>query len=935
LHAPESIRQPQAPTRIAFDQTTYYPSHHLVTGTTIALCHQDDLRRARMPSKPSRFFQFPWRSRKQIARDVDSELSFHLEMRVNELTAAGMSSDEARRRARDEFGDLERTRAYCRDVDERAERGARSSDRLMEWYQDARYAWRTMRRSPAFALVSVLTLVLAIGANTAIFSVTRAVLLEPLPYGTPASLVAVYENDAKPSSRYPLSTPNFVDYRAAQRTLTGIAAYYGREITWRPAKGDPQLLSALLVTTNTFEVLQARAALGRTFAAGDDATGSAPKVVLSYRFWQSGLGADPTIVGSSITLNDLPYEVIGVMPRTFALGTDDAMWTPLNVEREMANPDISRKQYYLRVIGRLKPGMPFASAQADLVSISRRLAAQYPEANTDRTATLVPLHADLVGDLRKALLLLQGAAALVLLIACVNLANVALSRTIGRRREMALRAALGAGRGRLIRQLLTESVLLAAVGGALGTALAVFATRALLALNPGTLPALFDVRLDVGVLVFGLALSVATGIVFGVLPALDAARGDLHGALKEGGRGASGGRQGERVRRALVVAQVGLAVVLLVGAGLLTRTFAELTRVRLGFNPDHVLTAQIRVSGERYDSAALVNRFYDRVLEDVRRSPGVTVVGAAMKLPTGGRMTSGLVVDGQPTDPTHLSSVGYTLIRGEYFKALGIPLVTGRTFDEHDTPDAPGVVIVNQAAARAFFRGGEAVGGRVRLGPNPAAPWSVVIGVVGDIRDQGFDVTPGPAVFASHVQNTWWRSLAIVIRTTSDPRVAEPALRRAVRHADPALALRDVRSLEDVLGSSLGARRFALGLVSCFAGVALVLAAVGIYGVLAFSVTSRTREFGVRLALGATTRNILVLVVGQGMAWSLVGLTLGIAGAVAGGRLLSGLLYGVTPTDVTTFVSVALGLLLVVVVASLVPAARAMRVDPTMSMRAE
>jgi putative ABC transport system permease protein len=885
---------------------------------------------------PFRLFRFPWRSRSQIAQEVDEELAFHLEMRIAELTAAGVAPEEARRRAGTEFGDLEYTRAYCKALDQRTERGLRVRDRLADWRQDLRQAWRTIRRRPAFAAVSLLTLMLAIGANTAVFSVTRAVLLQPLPYGDPGSLVAVYESARLgPSQRNPLSVPNLVDYRAAQHTLTGLAAWNGRSVTWLPRAGEPELLDVLSVTRNTFDLLRVRPQLGRTFIAGDDAPGAAPIAVLSWEFWQRSLGGDPAIVGRTLTLNDLPYTVVGVMPRGFTLAGEAAMWTPLNLSRDLAHPEITRKQWYLGVIGRLRPGVSLATAEADLQAISRRLSAEYPEANAERTARVIPLHAAMVGDLQSSLLLLQAASALLLLIACVNLANVTLARTVGRRRELALRAALGAGRGRLVRQLLTESVLLALTGGALGIGMAALGTRALLSLQPGILPAAFDVHPDGGVLLFGLLLSLATGIGFGVLPAFDAARADVHGALAEGGRGNSGGRRGERVRRALVAAQVGIAVVLLVAAGLLVRSFAELSRVNTGFDPAHVLTAEVRVSGERYDDPALVNKFYDRVLQEIRESPGVDAAGATMKLPAGGWISSTLAAEGEPSDPARLPEVGFLLVRGDYFQALRVPLLAGRFFDERDSPQSATAVLINQAAARAYFPQGVPVGRRIRLGPDPTAAWSIVVGVVGDIREQGLDLAPAPVVYPNHVQNTWWRSLNIVIRTRGDPWAAVPLLRRAVRDADPTLALRNVRPMDEVLGGSLAARRFALGLVACFAGVALVLAAVGIYGVLAFSVTSRTREFGVRIALGATRKSVLLLVVGQGLAWSLLGLAMGVSAAMAGGRLLRGLLYGVTPADRTTFAVVTAALLLVMLVACLIPAARATRVDPIESMRAD
>ena len=889
-----------------------------------------------MQRRRLRFFSLPWRTRAQIERDVDTELAFHLDMRKRALVESGLSPAEAEQRARTEFGDLTFTREYCRSLDARTDREVRTRERLGEWLHDARYAWRTIRRSPGFTLASLLTLVLAIGANTAIFTVTRAVLLRPLPYDAPDGLVAVYETPrASLADRTPLSVPNYYDYRAAQRTLAGIAAYDSREITWRPRNGDPVLVDALAVTSNIFDVLRVRPVIGRPLAAQDDEEGRAPRVLLSYSFWHNMLGADSSIVGHTLTLNDLPYEVAGVMPDGFTINGRETMWTPTTISRELKTANITRKQHHLRVIARLATGASIARAQDDLRAISRRLEATYPEANKGRQAMLVPLHDDVVGALQRPLLLLQGAALLVLVIACVNLTNLTLSRTSVRRRELALRAALGAGRARLAQQLLTESVLLALVGGALGIAAAIGTTHLLLSLYPEAVPSSFGVHLDATVLAFGILLSVGTGLAFGVLPAFHAAKTDLQSSMRDGGRGASAGRGADRMRRALVVGQVALAVVLLVGAGLLVRSFAELTRVSLGFEPERVLTAQVRVSGERYDSAARVNNFYDRVLDDVRHAPGMLAAGAVMLLPTQGSVTSTLVVDGQPSDPTHLPDVGYMLVRGDYFGAMRIPLERGRTFDANDRLGAPGVVIINRAAERAFFPAGNALGRRVRLGPDPTAPWSTVIGVVGDTRQQSIDAPPSPIVYSSHVQNTWWRSLSLVVRVDGNPSAAEGVIRRAVRSADPALAVRDVRSLDDVLGASLGPRRFARGLVACLAFVALMLAAIGIYGVQAFSVASRSREYGVRLALGATTRDVLMLVFRGGMSWALVGVALGVLGATAAARLLVGLLYGVSSGDVATYAVVIVTALLVVGAACLVPASRATRVDPLTSMREE
>jgi putative ABC transport system permease protein len=894
-------------------------------------------RNAPMARKTPRFLQLPWRSRAKIARDVDTELSFHLDMRATELVTKGLTPDDARRQAREEFGDLEFTRAYCRDADTRGERAIRAADRVAEWGQDARYALRTLARSPGFAAVSLLTLALAIGANTAIFSVARAVLLKPLPYGAPESLVALFESwPGMPGETTPMSPANFVDYQSQQRSFTDIAAYEGMgDVVWRPENGDPVSLSALAVAPNLFHVLQVDALHGRTFAPGDETPGNDLKVVISYGAWQRLLGGDSARIGRRITLNGRPYALIGVMPPTFTLAQNVDVWVPLSMSAALADVVRARRQHYVHAIGRLKPGMNVERAIADLTVIARRLEAQYPDANTGRSAMIVPLHESMEGRLRPALLLLQAAAGMVLLIACANLANLTLSRTMGRRREMALRAALGAGRARLVRHVLTESILLAIFGGAAGVALAVVATRTLLALNPDTLPSTFSAGVDSLVVLFSAGLSMMTGVLFGLVPALDAARASLHDSLKEGGRGGGTGRGAERVRRGLVVAQVGLAVMLLVAAGLLVRSFGELTRTALGFDPDRVLTASLRAAGERYDSSGAVNRFYDDVLGEIARGPGVVAVAASYTLPSRGSVGTSIRVEGEPIDENNLPDLRYVSIRGDYFKAMRIPLKAGRVYNASDLPDGPKTAIINETAARQFFPRGDAVGRRIRIGPNPNGAWMTIVGVAGDVRTEGLDLPARPTLFANHRQETWERSMSVVIRTVGDPQNAAATLRRATKDADPALAIRDVKTLNAVVGSSLAPRRFALGLASSFAALALMLAAVGIYGVLAYLVAARTREFGVRRALGATPGSVLLLVARQGFAWSIVGLALGIAGALAGGRLLAGMLYGVTQLDAWTYVSVAVGLLLVVATACLVPAVRATRVDPLTSMRAE
>jgi putative ABC transport system permease protein len=880
------------------------------------------------------WLRFPWRSRSAIARDVDSELSFHLDMRIAELCARGMSREDAMRRARDEFGDLEFTRAYCRTVDERAEREGRVTERMSGWVQDARYAIRTLRRSPGFAAVSLLTLALAIGANAAIFAVARAVLIAPLPYGSEENVVAIREswpND--PGEKTLASPPNYVDLRARQHSFTDLAAFVGSgEMTWQSDGGEPEMLASVSVTPNVFTVLQAAALHGRTFAPDEGAAGKNRVALLSYRVWRTALGGDLSAISKPILLNGERYTLIGVMPPRFTLGRQEDVWTPDDFHDEMADAARTRKQHYAFVVGRLKPGISLTAARADLAGIATQLAAEYPDANAGRTVYADPIRTSMTGSIASALVLMQAAALIVLLIACANLANIALSRAVGRRRELAVRAALGAGRGRLVRQMLTESVLVSLAGGVLGVLLARVATNRMLALNPDLLPGAFTVNVDWRIVAFSAVLSVVTGILFGLLPAVGAARADLHDSLKEGSRSSTVGPGGERLRRTLVAAQIGLAVVLLVSAGLLLRSFAELTRVQLGFDPDHVLTARVRAAGTRYDSSTVINAFYDGLLDDLAHAPGVVAVGAARSVPTRGGATSSLRVEGEPIDETHLPDIGYLSVRGDDFKALRIPILAGRAFDATDIT-GPETGIINETAAKRFFPHGDAIGRRIRIGPVSNGPWITIVGVVGDIRDQSIDAPAKPTLFANHRRETWDRSMVLFVRTAGDPARLAPAIKEALRRADPALATKDVQTLNEMLSVDLAPRRFALAVCAAFAAVAFVLAAIGIYGVLSYMVSTRTRELGVRIALGATGRDVMVLVGRQGLSPALGGVVLGVGGALAAGRLLASALYGVGPRDPVTYAAVVGGVIAVALAACLVPARRAMKVDPALSMK--
>lgn len=889
-----------------------------------------------MPNNPNHMFSYPKRSREGIAQDVEAELAFHFEMRTKELMAQGLDAEAANRQAVTEFGDVEFTRNYCRQLDEKTERAEQSANMFNEWWQDIRYAFRTLRRSKAFAAVSLITLTLAIGANTAIFSVARAVLLKPLPYGDADNVVQLHDyplTDRKQT--YQLAPANFVDIRDRQKTMTDVAAYVGTTITWQPKTADPEILPGMMVTPNTFDVLKSPALLGRTFVPADSTAGADQQVILSYSFWMRAMGGDSNVLGQTLMFSARPYRIVGVLRPGFTLGSDEELFIPYRINEPLADVVRARRQHYLRVIGRLKPGVSIETARSEVTAISRQISAQYPESFKDMETGMRTVRVAFSGSYATPLLLLQCAALAVLLIACANLANLTLSRTLARRREMALRAALGAGRLRIVRQLVTESLVLAVAGGVAGAICAALATRKLLSLNPDTLPAYFDASVDTTVLLFSIGVSLITGLLFGLVPAMGAARANVNDALKEGARGASGGKNGEVLRRMLVLAQTSLAVILLICAGLLIRSFDALTNVSLGYNTDHVLTAQLRASGERYDSASAVNQFYDAVIRDIAAEPGVVGVGGITVLPTRGHLSTSLRIVGEPTDETKLPDLGYQAVRGDYFQVMHIPLKHGRFYTDADARSAEKPVIINEAASKKFFPKGDAIGRQIRIGPDEhSAPWRI-IGVVGDARDEGVDLPGRPAMYANHSTETWDATLSLVVRTSGNPQLAVTALRQAVKRHDPTLAIRYIQSFDDVIGANLAPRRFALALATSFAFVALLLAAVGIYGVLAYAVTNRTREFGVRLALGASPRSVVALVLRHGLVWSSLGLLVGIVGAIAASKLLGSMLYEVSTVDPGTYALVVFAQLAVVALACVVPAWRATRVDPLTSMRAE
>jgi predicted permease len=882
-----------------------------------------------------RFLRLPQRSSARLRADLDDELRFYFDMRARELVEGGMTEADARREAIREFGDLEYTKRYCLAEDVMSTRDEHRTDLLGELRQDVAHTWRTLRRAPAFAAVALITLALGIGANTAIFSVVNGVLLRDLPYRDADQVVRLWgANATAQRDKGQLSPADFLDLRAAQRSFTTMGAFAWGGGTY-VGDGDPVRLSGLRVDANVFSALGVSAAIGRTFVAGEDSTALAPTVVLlGNGVWRRLFGSDSTIVGKTIDLSGRRRTVVGVLPPSFFFPTaaEAEIFTPLDLTPVLNDANRARKFHFLGAVGRLRPGVTVEQARTEVVSIARRLERDYPESNAGITVNTLGIREAMVGDTRPALLVLLGASLLVLLIACANVAGMLLSRAVSRRQELAVRAALGAGRARLVRQMLTESVVLAVVGGAAGLGLAAWGTRALVASAGDMLPASNQITVDSTVLATALLVTLLCGILFGLVPALAASRG-MHTALKDAGRGSSGGVGRYRLRTALVTGQLALAAMLLVGAGLLVRSLTRLQHNDLGYTVDSALTFDLSLAGQRYATSEAQDQFYEELYQRLRTLPGVAAVGGSGNLPLRGSSSASLAIDGRPHEGDRLPEVGYQPVSDDWFKAMGVPFRRGRAFGPSDHNDAPPVVILSEAAARQFWPNGDPIGARVRLGPNPSTPWSTVVGVVGDVR-MGVAGDPRPTAYVSARQDHWG-GMAMVVRTTGDPMALLPAVRREVRAIDATLPVSDPRSMRDVQSLQLTDRRLPMQLMTAFAVLALILAAVGVYGVMAYSVAARTREIGVRVALGARPANVFGMVVRHGFVTAVAGLAIGLLGAAGLGRLLVNLLYEVAPTDAATFVTVAVVLLGVVLAACLIPARRAVRIDPLEALRSE
>ncbi len=814
--------------------------------------------------------------------------------------------------------------------------------------QDIRYALRALRRSPGFALVAALTLALGIGATTAIFSIVDGTLLRPLPYPHPERVVWIWS--ANPSEQGgSLSGPQFLDIAHGTRSFAAVTAMWHTSPTLT-GSGDPQRLAAEVVSPDYFKVFGIAPLLGRTFGTATAGAGEARQAVLSWELWQSRFAGDPGILGRVLQLDGQAYAVVGIMPRGFPGAVRNGqLWLLARAEVPDApafggQRDIehNRGASYLAVLARLRPGVTIQRAGAELRALGARLSQAYPATDAGVTLGVRSWREQLVGDTRRPLLLLLAAVAVVLLIACANLANLLLVRGTARQREITIRSALGASRVRVARQLLTEGLVVSALGGAAGLALAYGIVGPARVLVPSWAAVTIDfsrVSIDARVLLFAMGISLLTGLLAGVAPALVAGRVELSRGLREGSRGSTEAPGRHRLRAAFVVAQVALALVLLTGAGLLLRSFDRLTAIDPGFDRARVLTLELQLPQARYDAPHVV-RFYDALQERLRALPGMQAAGAVFPLPLSGTSASGgFVVEGRPAPrPNQQQGAGIAWASGDYFRALRIPLRAGRLFDRRDGPDAPGVVLVNEAMARRYWSGQDPVGARIKLATDPAdttSPWMTVVGVVGNVRPAALRRAPGPELYLPLAQNAWANMTLVLRGATPDPDGLVPAVRREVAALDRDLPLGTARTLDAVVDDSVAEPRFRSVLLGAFALLALALSAVGIYGVVAFGVTQRLPEMGVRLALGATPGDVRRLVVTQGLRPVLLGLVLGLAGALAAARALAGLLYQVPAWDPVTFLAVAVLLTAVALAASWLPARRAAAVDPIAAIRAE
>ena len=803
--------------------------------------------------------------------------------------------------------------------------------------QDLRYGIRTLAKNPGFTIVAVLTLALGIGANTAIFSVVDAVLLRPLPYPQSERLFVVYQTlPQDPAQNTGVSYPNYLDWTQQNQAFDSIAAARGNSQALS-GQGEPTYIESGSVTSNYFDVLRVKPMLGRTLQSSDDALDASPVVVMSETLWRARFGADPAIVGKTITLEQHAVTVAGIVPAYFHPSVPDSaaqLWVPLRQDGVFSDMHGRRAGHYLAVLGRLKPGVTAAQAQSEMAALQDRLAEQYPNENKGWGIRIVSLQADMAGNVRAALLVLLGAVGFVFLIACANVASLQLARAASRRKEIAIRVALGAGRQRLLRQFLTESVLLSFIGGAVGLVLAYEALQGLIAWLPADLPRVSEIHVDARVLAFGLALSVLSGVIFGLAPAWHSSESRLAEAL-EGARGAGEERTSHRARNAFVIAETALAIVLLIGAGLLIRSFARLQQVNVGFNPAQLLTAQVGLPRAKYAKPEQWISFYQQTLERMNALPGAQEAAVAVPLPlSDSYINLAFEIEGRPPRAKSESpTADFVAISPNYFHVLQVPLLRGREFRGADSESGPKVCVISSSVAQQLFPNDSALGQRILIG-YPTNSSREIVGIVGDVKDSDLSARQTAQIYVPFVQNPLWAA-DIAVRARGNPSSLGGALREQIRAIDSALPVAEVKPMEEAIGSSIAQPRFRTALLSLFGAAALLLAAIGIYGVLAYTVTQQTREIGIRMALGANPGRVLRLVLARGLRLAGAGTVIGVLAALLLTRLLGSLLFDVSATDPLTFAAVAGLLLAVALLACYVPARRAMRVDPMVALRYE
>jgi putative ABC transport system permease protein len=869
--------------------------------------------------------------RDQFDRELEEEMRFHQMMRAEENRAAGLSADEAKYDARRQFGNQTLLLEVSRNM--WAFRWAET------FWQDLRYGARMSAKSPGFTSVAVAALALGIGANTAIFSVVNAVLFRSLPYGDAARIVAIEELNPQ-GNRIQVTAPNFLDWRAQNTVFAQMSAIFTRSANLVQAE-QAERIDLAVTSASFFDVFGAPPEAGRLFQPADEVVGHAPVVVLSHGLWQRRFGGQTDALGRQLTLDGRSYTIIGVAPPGFQYPNRTEAWLPpLRLAPELSETvDVTQRrgQGYLSAVARLKPGVSLRQAQTEMETITARLRRQYPETNNNRFNRVAPLQTYLVGDTSRMLWLLFGAVGCVLLIACANVANLLLARSTIRRREMAVRTALGATRGRVLRQLLTESLLLALAGGLGGLAMAWWGVDALKRLLPEDFPRRGEIALDWPALGFALSASMATALIFGLAPAWQAARRGLQETLKDNARGSAGERS-HRLRGALVVAEVSLSLVLLVGAGLLFRGFLRLQAVDAGFDPGGVLTLRLSPSGGNFRQDPQYVAFYQKVIEKLAALPGVEAVGAINTLPLGKGPTLDFRVEGQPERPVdQWPGANYRNVTPDYFRALRIPIKAGRPFSERDIDGAPLVAMINETAAAREFAGANPVGRRINFGgrnPQGQPVWFEVVGVVGDVRSLELKDKPEPEIYLCAWQDAF-SGMSFALRASVEPSSLAAAARQAVREVDAAQPVADVRTMRSIVSAAITQPRFNLTLLGVFGGLALLLSAAGIYGVISYSVAQRTREIGVRRALGAQNGDVLRLVLRQGMAATLLGVAVGLAITLAATRLMQSLLFEVSATDPLTLGVVATLLVGVALLACWIPARRATKVDPMIALRHE